>query len=147
MVSLSVSLNNQRPSTAKSSSTSSGARYDIYSGGSARGSRSGGPQSSSGRNSARTPADGSKSSLSAATTPDGLRSLVIIAIVEGRGLAKGEVGMASIDIEHPELVLTQFQDSASYSRLRTKLQIANPVEVKLNVDRGLCLIFIQLYTP
>lgn len=29
------------------------------------------------------------------------------AIVEGRGLAKGEIGMASIDLKKPELVLSQ----------------------------------------
>ncbi len=29
------------------------------------------------------------------------------AIVEGRGLASGEVGMASIDLKRPELVLSQ----------------------------------------
>lgn len=30
-----------------------------------------------------------------------------LAIVEGRGLAKGEIGMASIDLKKPELVLSQ----------------------------------------
>ena len=29
------------------------------------------------------------------------------AIVEGRGLAKGEIGMASIDVKKPELILSQ----------------------------------------
>ena len=29
------------------------------------------------------------------------------ALVEGRGLAKGEIGMASIDLKRPELVLSQ----------------------------------------
>ena len=31
------------------------------------------------------------------------------AVVEGRGLAKGEIGMASIDLKRPELVLSQVQ--------------------------------------
>ena len=30
-----------------------------------------------------------------------------VALVEGRGLAKGEIGMASIDLKRPELVLSQ----------------------------------------
>lgn len=30
-----------------------------------------------------------------------------LAIVEGRGLAKGEIGMASIDLKKPELILSQ----------------------------------------
>ena len=29
------------------------------------------------------------------------------AVVEGRGLARGEIGMASIDLKRPELVLSQ----------------------------------------
>ena len=29
------------------------------------------------------------------------------ALVEGRGLAKGEIGMASIDLKRPELLLSQ----------------------------------------
>lgn len=31
------------------------------------------------------------------------------AIVEGRGLARGEIGMASIDLKRPELILSQVQ--------------------------------------
>jgi DNA mismatch repair protein MSH4 len=31
----------------------------------------------------------------------------IPALVEGRGLAKGEIGMASLDLKRPELVLSQ----------------------------------------
>ena len=30
-----------------------------------------------------------------------------IAIVEGRGLAKGEIGMASLDLKRPHLILSQ----------------------------------------
>lgn len=36
-----------------------------------------------------------------------LRTYFPLAIVEGRGLAKGEIGMASIDLKKPELVLSQ----------------------------------------
>ena len=33
--------------------------------------------------------------------------MLISALVEGRGLAKGEIGMASLDLKHPELTLSQ----------------------------------------
>ena len=36
--------------------------------------------------------------------------LLIAAIVEGRGLARGEIGMASMDLKCPELVLSQLSD-------------------------------------
>ncbi len=47
---------------------------------------------------------------------------------------------------HPELFVTQFADSAGYSKLRVKLHILNPVEVSYStgyivlVGRGLCLV-------
>jgi len=54
---------------------------------------------------------------------------VLIAIVEGRGLAKGEVGMASIDLKHPLLTLSQFADNQTYTKLMTRLNILQPIEV------------------
>ena len=36
------------------------------------------------------------------------------ALVEGRGLAKGEIGMASIDLKRPELLLSQVCCSIEY---------------------------------
>jgi DNA mismatch repair protein MSH4 len=53
----------------------------------------------------------------------------LVAIVEGRGLARGEIGMASVDMRRPELVLSQFSDSQSYVKVMTKLQILNPLEI------------------
>lgn len=35
------------------------------------------------------------------------RVFVCAALVEGRGQAKGEIGMASIDMKRPELLLSQ----------------------------------------
>ena len=32
---------------------------------------------------------------------------MLLAVVEGRGLAKGEVGVASIDLKQPVLLLSQ----------------------------------------
>ncbi|XP_065836479.1 mutS protein homolog 4-like isoform X2 [Oscarella lobularis] len=54
---------------------------------------------------------------------------VMIALVEGRGLARGEIGMASIDIKRPELFLSQFADSQTYAKVLTKLQVMNPLEI------------------
>lgn len=49
--------------------------------------------------------------------------------MEGRGNARGEIGLASIDALCSELHLTQFIDSPSYARLRIQFQIQEPVEV------------------
>lgn len=42
---------------------------------------------------------------------------VIVAVVEGRGLARGEVGMASIDLKNPEVILSQFADNTTYAKV------------------------------
>ena len=60
------------------------------------------------------------------------------ALVEGRGLARGEIGMASIDLKKPMLVLSQFSDSQTYVKVMTKLHIFNAMEVRL-------LYFYALY--
>ncbi|XP_043556003.1 mutS protein homolog 4 [Chiloscyllium plagiosum] len=54
---------------------------------------------------------------------------VIVAVVEGRGLARGEIGMASIDLKSPELILSQFADNTTYAKVITKLQILTPLEI------------------
>ncbi len=46
---------------------------------------------------------------------------VIVAVVEGRGLARGEIGMASINVRCPELVLSQFADTGTYAKVKKKL--------------------------
>ncbi|CDW57587.1 mutS protein 4 [Trichuris trichiura] len=53
----------------------------------------------------------------------------ISAIAEGLGFAKGEVGIAYIDMLQPVLRLAQFSDSNTYSKLLAKLEILNPAEV------------------
>uniref|UniRef100_A0A1I8EFM9 DNA mismatch repair proteins mutS family domain-containing protein n=1 Tax=Wuchereria bancrofti TaxID=6293 RepID=A0A1I8EFM9_WUCBA len=55
--------------------------------------------------------------------------LSLTTVVEGRGSARGEIGLASIDALCSELHLWQFIDSASYARLRIQFQIQEPVEV------------------
>ncbi|XP_019619725.1 PREDICTED: mutS protein homolog 4-like [Branchiostoma belcheri] len=53
----------------------------------------------------------------------------IIALVEGRGLARGEIGMATIDLKRPELVISQFSDSQTYVKTMTKINILQPIEI------------------
>lgn len=42
---------------------------------------------------------------------------MVVALVEGRGLARGEIGMASINLKCPELVLSQFADTGTYAKV------------------------------
>jgi len=58
-------------------------------------------------------------SCSSATTTSG--ASVIVAVVEGRGLARGEIGMASLNLNCPELVLSQFADTGTYAKVHTYL--------------------------
>lgn len=53
----------------------------------------------------------------------------MIAIVEGRGMARGEIGLASIDLRSPTLNLSQFSDTQTYVQTMTKLHRCQPVEV------------------
>ncbi|GBP46497.1 MutS protein homolog 4 [Eumeta japonica] len=51
------------------------------------------------------------------------------AISEGRGMARGEIGMAAVDLKHPHLVLCQFSDNLLYTHALTKINYFNPVEI------------------
>uniref|UniRef100_A0A7N6AI53 DNA mismatch repair protein n=1 Tax=Anabas testudineus TaxID=64144 RepID=A0A7N6AI53_ANATE len=66
-------------------------------------------------------------SSSSAHTTSG--ASVIVAVVEGRGLARGEIGMASINLKCPELVLSQFADTGTYAKVITKIHILVPLEI------------------
>ncbi|XP_030643259.1 mutS protein homolog 4 [Chanos chanos] len=57
---------------------------------------------------------------------------VIVAVVEGRGLARGEIGMASFSLKCPELVLSQFADTGTYAKVITKLHILMPLEIVMS---------------
>lgn len=46
---------------------------------------------------------------------------VMVALVEGRGLARGEIGMASLNLRCPELVLSQFADTGTYAKVTNAL--------------------------
>ena len=55
---------------------------------------------------------------------------MVVAISEGNGIARGEVGIACLDIvEHPGVQIFQFSDSSSYMRTCTKLLHLQPVEI------------------
>ena len=53
-----------------------------------------------------------------------------LALVEGRGVARGEIGMACIDLKKPILILSQFSDTPTYAKVLAKLQIYQPIEVR-----------------
>ena len=57
------------------------------------------------------------------------------AILEGRGSAKGEVGIAAICLTNPMVVLCQFSDSSTYPRTLTKLLSINPAQI-ITPDTG-----------
>ncbi|KAK3778298.1 hypothetical protein RRG08_016762 [Elysia crispata] len=56
-------------------------------------------------------------------------SSTIVAIVEGRGQARGEIGITSLDLKQPVLVLTQFSDGQTYSKTLSTLYHISPLEI------------------
>ncbi|GIX70034.1 mutS protein homolog 4 [Caerostris darwini] len=73
------------------------------------------------------------------TTPQSCSNTKIIAIVEGRGIARGEIGMACIDIKNPVLLLSQFADTQAYLRLAVQLNVLKPLEIVMpntSVEHG-----------
>ena len=52
-----------------------------------------------------------------------------VAVMEGRGAAKGEVGVAAVNLASPLLILCQFSDSATYPLTLAKLIALNPCQV------------------
>jgi hypothetical protein len=65
------------------------------------------------------------------TNCDNLFSLLFKALTEGRGQARGEVGIAALDINYPLLILCQISDNQTYINTLTKINVLNPVEVCL----------------
>ncbi|KAM3914999.1 mutS protein homolog 4 [Leptodactylus fuscus] len=76
----------------------------------------------------QTPVTGCTATTSSSASARSTSS-VFVALVEGRGLARGEVGMASLDLRNPDVVLSQFTDSSIYVKVITKLQILSPLEI------------------
>ncbi|KAM4540437.1 mutS protein homolog 4 [Fundulus diaphanus] len=77
----------------------------------------------------RTPGSAGPAGTSGSSVSTVSGASVIVAIVEGRGLARGEIGMASIDLKCPELVLSQFADTGTYAKVITRIHILMPVEI------------------
>ncbi|XP_041979461.1 mutS protein homolog 4-like [Aricia agestis] len=63
------------------------------------------------------------------TSTSVIEASVILAISEGRGMARGEIGMAAVDLRHPHLVLCQFSDTLLYTHTLTKINLFHPVEI------------------
>ncbi|XP_071983700.1 mutS protein homolog 4 isoform X2 [Engystomops pustulosus] len=76
----------------------------------------------------QTPVTGNTATTSSSTSARSTAS-VVVAVVEGRGFARGEIGMASLDLKNPDVVLSQFSDSSIYVKVITKLQILTPLEI------------------
>jgi DNA mismatch repair protein MSH4 len=51
------------------------------------------------------------------------------ALSEGRGHARGEVGIAAISINSPSLILCQLSDNFWYVDTMSKIQVLNPTEI------------------
>ncbi|KAI4879092.1 hypothetical protein NFI96_014431 [Prochilodus magdalenae] len=54
---------------------------------------------------------------------------VIVAVVEGRGVSRGLIGLSAINMKSSELVLCQFADTGTYAKVITKLHIMMPSEI------------------
>ncbi|XP_046389737.1 mutS protein homolog 4-like [Ischnura elegans] len=70
----------------------------------------------------RTPRSGNSSSAES-------DSSCIVALSEGRGQARGEVGIAAIDIHRPHLIMCQISDGQTYLNTLTKLHLFTPMEI------------------
>lgn len=63
---------------------------------------------------------------------------MVVAVVEGRGLARGEIGMAYINLKCPELVLSQFADTGTYAKVMRTLYFNQKL---LNFTHSFCFLF------
>ncbi|EGD83637.1 hypothetical protein PTSG_04245 [Salpingoeca rosetta] len=73
---------------------------------------------------ARTPRSVRHTTPAAAAVPT-----TICAVVEGRGKARGEIGLASVDLNGAVAELSQFSDGATYLKTFTKVHYFSPIEV------------------
>lgn len=69
---------------------------------------------------------------STTTTTSSGSSQVVLCLSEGRGHAKGEIGIAALDMSSPKLVLCQISDNLHYSDALSKIQILNPSKILLS---------------
>lgn len=74
--------------------------------------------------------------------------IIISAITSGRGDARGEVGLAVMDVQYPYIILCQLSDCHSYVNTSTKIHAFNPVEVEKKIqelDIFICSLFIHAF--
>ncbi|XP_034531708.1 mutS protein homolog 4 isoform X2 [Notolabrus celidotus] len=95
-----------------------------------------------GSNPARTPLTDHTATTSSSSSAATSGASVVVAVVEGRGLARGEIGMASLNLKCPELVLSQFADTGTYAKVITKIHISVPLEI-LMPDTGVAFTAVQ----
>ncbi|MEN2496250.1 MAG: MutS protein msh4 [Marteilia pararefringens] len=70
-------------------------------------------------------------SISASGKVQQQQSKMIVAISEGRGQAKGEVGLCAMDLSWPSIKCQQLVDSFCYVNTFTALELLNPSEILL----------------
>jgi DNA mismatch repair protein MSH4 len=58
-------------------------------------------------------------------------SHVILALTDGRDQARGEVGIAALDVNSPKLILCQISDNLHYSDALNKVLLLNPSKILL----------------
>ncbi|XP_075217932.1 mutS protein homolog 4-like [Lycorma delicatula] len=92
------------------------------------GKRNNRSDSSSGPHPHTTPSDKLRTPRSTSGSHDSNHN-VILAITEGRGLARGEIGIAVMDIKRPQLILCQISDAQTYTNTLAKINFFNPVEI------------------
>ncbi|XP_050724012.1 mutS protein homolog 4-like [Eriocheir sinensis] len=110
------------PSTALSNVSTLSSRTP----GSARSSSRRTPSST---RSSRTPGSACSITMTPMSATQQLPPSTIVAVVEGRGQAQGEVGLAAVDLRRPQITLAQFSDTHTYTHTLTKLGLLNPLEV------------------
>ncbi|XP_033606751.1 mutS protein homolog 4 isoform X2 [Cryptotermes secundus] len=84
------------------------------------------PSSSGSGSHPRTTSSEMRTPRSATNSTSDNNSMCIVALTEGRGQARGEVGIAALDINYPHLILCQIGDSQSYVNTLTKINILVP---------------------
>jgi len=93
----------------------------------------GGRRSSTLRTPSRTPSKSMtvthESTLATSFTVEPVDPNCFVALIEGRGSAAGEVGLACIRLDDPTLILCQVTDSRTYARTLAKIALFNPVEI------------------
>ncbi|KAL7039371.1 hypothetical protein ACKWTF_009888 [Chironomus riparius] len=58
-------------------------------------------------------------------------STLILSLTEGRGQARGEVGIAALNIDSPYIILCQLSDGIHYTDTINKIQVLNPSKILL----------------